>query len=327
MAIVDSKLGSGTGHRRPVQETTVRTLIIFSMVFTALGTSVPVRQDRNGGDFSISVNVHVALFNVSVTDSKGRHVGGLKVSDFRVLENGQTQDIQFFSAEDVPATIGLVMDNSGSMRTKRADVQRAALAFVGASNPADELFIVSFNERVQMGLPEELRFTSDPGQFQFALMQMTPGGLTALYDATVVALDHLKTGTRDRKALVILSDGGDNASRRRLDDVLYNARRSSATVSTIGIYDESDPDRNPRVLRKIADSSGGRAYFPRTLAHLDEVWREIAGEIRSQYTIGYVPRKSNSGSGSYRTVKIVATRNGMKSLNVATREGYVLPEN
>jgi len=305
----------------------VRTLIILSMMVTALGTPVPVRQDRNGGDFSISVNVGVALFNVSVTDSKGRHVSGLKVSDFRVLENGQAQDIQLFSAEDVPATIGLVMDNSGSMRTKRNDVQRAALAFVAASNPADELFIVTFNEKVHMGLPEELRFTSDLGQFQFALLQMTPAGLTALYDATAVALDHVQTGTRDRKALVILSDGGDNASHRKLDDLLEISRRSSATVYTIGIYDDSDPDRNPRVLRKIADSSGGRAYFPRSLSHLDEVWRDIAGEIRSQYTIGYVPRKSNIGSGSFRSVKIVATRNGGKPLNVTTREGYVLPEN
>jgi VWFA-related protein len=306
---------------------TVRTLIILSRALTLLGTSVPVRQDRDGGDFSISVNVNVALFNVSVTDSKGRHVGGLKASDFRVLENGRPQDIQSFSAEDVPATIGLVMDNSGSMRSKRADVQRAALAFVSASNPADELFLVTFNEKVHMGLPEELRFTSDLGQFQFALLQMTPGGLTALYDATVFALEHLKTGTRDRKALVVLSDGGDNASRRKLDDVLEISRRSSATVYTIGIYDENDPDRNPRVLRKIAESSGGRAYFPKSLSNLDEVWREVAGEIRSQYTIGYVPKKGDSVSASYRSVKIVATQNGGKSLTVTTREGYILPEN
>ena len=297
------------------------------MVFTAFGTSVPVRQDRDGGDFSISVNVNVALFNVSVTDSRGRHVSGLKASDFRVLENGRPQEIQLFSAEDVPATIGLVMDNSGSMRTKRSDVQRAAIAFVGASNPADELFLVSFNEKVRLGLPQELRFTSDLGQVQFALQQMTPGGLTALYDATAFALEHLKTGTRDRKALVVLSDGGDNASHRKLDDVLEISRRSTATVYTIGIYDENDPDRNPRVLRKIAESSGGRAYFPRTLANLDEVWRDIAGEIRSQYTIGYVPKKSGSGDGTYRSVKIVANQNGGKSLSVTTREGYVLPEN
>ena len=297
------------------------------MVFTAFGTSVPVRQDRDGGDFSISVNVNVALFNVSVTDSKGRHVSGLKASDFRVLENGRPQEIQLFSAEDVPATIGLVMDNSGSMRAKQSDVQRAAIAFVGASNPADELFLVSFNEKVRLGLPQELRFTSDLGQVQFALQQMTPGGLTALYDATAFALEHLKTGTRDRKALVVLSDGGDNASHRKLDDVLEISRRSTATVYTIGIYDENDPDRNPRVLRKIAESSGGRAYFPRTLANLDEVWRDIAGEIRSQYTIGYVPKKSGSGDGTYRSVKIVANQNGGKSLSVTTREGYVLPEN
>jgi len=295
------------------------------MVVTTLGTFVPVRQDRDETDFSISVNVGVALFNVSVTDNKSRHVSGLKASDFRVLENGRPQEIELFSAENVPATVGIVMDNSGSMRSKRAEAQRAALAFVGASNPADELFLVAFNEKVHMGLPEELRFTSDFGQVQFALMQMMPAGRTALYDATVFALEHLNTGTHDRKALVVLSDGGDNASRRKLADLLEILRRSSATVYTIGIYDENDADRNPRVLRKIAESSGGRAYFPKSLAHLDEVWQDIAAEIRSQYTIGYVPSKS-VGSGSYRSVKIIATQSG-KPLNVTTREGYILPEN
>jgi len=295
------------------------------MVITALGTPVPVQQDRDGSDFSISVNVGFALFNVTVTDSKSRHVSGLKASDFRVLENGRPQEIQLFSAENVPATIGIVMDNSGSMRSKRTDAQRAALAFVGASNPADELFLVAFNEKVRMGLPEQLHFTSDFGQVQFALMQMMPAGRTALYDATAFALEHLRTGTRDRKALVVLSDGGDNASRRKLDDLLDISRRSSATVYTIGIYDENDPDRNPRVLRKIAESSGGRAYFPKSLANLDEVWQDIANEIRSQYTIGYVPGK-NTGGASYRSVKIIATQSG-KSLNVTTREGYILPEN
>jgi Ca-activated chloride channel family protein len=304
----------------------VRTLILLSMLVTVLGTPVAGRQDRDGSDFSISVNVGVALFNVTVTDNKGRHVSGLKASDFHVLENGRTQEIELFSAENVPATIGIVMDNSGSMRSKRADAQQAALAFVGASNPADELFLVAFNEKVHMGLPDELRFTSDFGQIQSALTQMKPAGRTALYDATVFALEHLQTGTRDRKALVVLSDGGDNASRRKLTDLLEISRRSSATIYTIGIYDENDPDRNPRVLRKIAESSGGRAYFPRSLSNLDEVWRDIADEIRSQYTIGYVPSKSSGGSASYRSVKITAAQNG-KFLNVTTREGYILPEN
>jgi Ca-activated chloride channel family protein len=163
---------------------------------------------------------------------------------------------------------------------------------VGASNPADELFLVTFNEKVRLGLPEDLRFTSDPGQFQFALLQMTPGGLTALYDATAFALEHLKTGTRDRKALVVLSDGGDNASRRKLDDVLESSRRSSATVYTIGIYDENDPDRNPRVLRKIAESSGSRALFSRDSRKLDEVWRDIAGEIRTSTRLDMFRRET-----------------------------------
>jgi Ca-activated chloride channel family protein len=153
---------------------------------------------------------------------------------------------------------------------------------------------------------------------------MTPAGLTALYDAMAVGLEHLKTGTRERKALVVLSDGGDNASHRHLDDVLQIARKSSATIYTIGIYDDNDLDKNPRVLRKIAEASGGRAYFPGSLRDLDQVWREIAGGIRSQYTIGYHSSNSNR-DGSYRKVKISAGRNGGQGLRVTTRDGYTAP--
>jgi VWFA-related protein len=204
---------------------------------------------------------------------------------------------------------------------KHADVTRAALAFAGASNPNDEIFVINFNEHVLFGLPPSIPFTSDIGQIRSALTQTPPSGLTALYDALARGLDHLKTGTRDRKALVVLSDGGDNASTRRLDDVLQIAQGSSATIYTIGIYDDSDLDRNPRVLRRMAEQSGGRAYFPESLDHLDEVWRDIAGGIRSQYTIGYHSTNPNR-DGLFRKVKISAGRNGSQSLRVTTRDGY-----
>ena len=146
--------------------------------------------------------------------------------------------------------------------------------------------------------------------------------MTALYDALAAGLEHLKGGTRDRKALVVLSDGGDNASHRRLDDVLQIAQRSSATIYTIGIYDADDPDRNPGVLRRLAGSTGGRAYFPGALSDLEQVWRDIAGGIRSQYTIGY--HSSNpSRDGTFRKVKITAGRNGGRGLRVTARDGYV----
>jgi len=261
---------------------------------------------------------------VTVTDGKGRHVSGLKASDFQILEENRLQDIKLFNAEDVPANVGLVIDNSGSMRDKSADVAKAALAFADASNSEDEMFVVKFNERVYLGLPPSIPFTNDPNPIRSALLRTAPNGLTALYDALVVGIEHLKTGTRDRKALVVLSDGGDNASRHSLNGLLEIAQQSSATIYTIGIYDDSDMDRNPRVLRKIAALSGGRAYFPDSLDDLEQVWRDIAGGIRNQYTIGYFSRNPNR-DGTFRKVKITARLNGGRGLRVTTRDGYLAP--
>jgi VWFA-related protein len=167
-------------------------------------------------------------------------------------------------------------------------------------------------------------FTSDARQIHEALLRRPPTGLTALYDALALGIDHLKAGTRDRKVLVVLSDGGDNASRRPLDEVLLSARQSNATIYTIGIYDESDRDQDPHTLRKIADLSGGRAYFPRALDDLKRVWRDIAGGIRNQYTVAY--HSSNPiRDGAFRKVRITAGRNAKRDLRVAARDGYFAP--
>ena len=297
--------------------------LVLSLI-SLLAPSVPVRQSRDGGQYTIAVDVDLVVFNVTVTDNKGRQMSGLKAADFKIYEEGRLQDIKLFHAEDVPASVGLIIDNSGSMRDKYADVTKAALAFVDASNPADEMFLVSFNEKVYLGLPRSMPFTSDVSQIRSALLRTTPDGLTALYDALAAGIEHLKTGTRDRKALVLLSDGGDNASQRTLDEVLQIARRSNATIYTIGIYDLSDQDRNPGVLRKIAEVSGGRAYFPNSVADLDKIWLEIAGGIRSQYTIGYTSG-NRSRDGAFRKVKIVASRDGGRTLRVTTRDGFVAP--
>jgi Ca-activated chloride channel homolog len=307
----------------------VRSLIRFAVISLLVSLSgslssaagLQAQQSRDEGQFSIAVDVDLVLFNVTVTDGRDRHVSGLKASDFHIFEENRSQEITLFAPEDVPASVGLIIDNSSSMHDKRADVARAALAFTNASNPEDEMFVIKFNERVYFGLPPSIPFTNDTEEIRSALLRTAPVGLTALYDALSAGIEHLKTGTRDRKALVVLSDGGDNASRRRLDDVLELAQRSSATIYTIGIYDDSDIDRNPGVLRKIAGLSGGRAYFPDSFDDLQRVWRDIAGGIRSQYTIGYHSTNPNR-NGPFRKVKITAGRNGGRGLRVTTRDGY-----
>jgi VWFA-related protein len=299
----------------------MRSLILFSLIGVLAG-SVPVQQSRDEDQYTIAVDVNLVVFNVTVTDSKGRQVSGLKSGDFRVFEESRLQELKLFHAEDTPASVGLIIDNSGSMREKRADVAKAALDFVTASNPEDEMFVVNFNEHVYYGLLPSTAFTNNVDILRTALTAV-PGGLTALYDALAAGIDHLKKGTRDRKALVVLSDGGDNASHRSLDEVLQIAQRSNATIYTIGIYDATDEDRNPRVLRKIAQLTGGRAYFPESVGDLEQVWREIAGGIRSQYTIGYFSTNARR-DGAFRKVKIVASSRG-RTLRVTTRDGYIAP--
>jgi Ca-activated chloride channel family protein len=302
----------------------VRSLILYLSISLWAAAPLPAEQVGDGGPYTIAVDVDLVVFNVTVTDGKGRHVSGLKQSDFQVLEENRLQNIILFKAEDVPVSVGLIIDNSGSMSDKRADVVNAALAFAAARNTEDEMFVVNFNERVFLALPPSVRFTNDLEQIRSALLRTAPAGLTALYDALAVGIEHLKSGTHDRKALVVLSDGGDNASHRLLDDVLQIAQRSSATIYTIGIYDVNDVDRNPRVLRKIAESSGGRAYFPQSLSDLAQVWRDIAGGIRSQYTIGYRSSVPNR-DGKFRKVNITASRNGAASLRIIARSGYLAP--
>lgn len=280
----------------------------------------PASQEQKVGPYTIAVDVDLVVFNVTVTDSRGRHVSGLTANEFEVYEENRLQTITVFNAEDGPASIGLIIDNSGSMQSKREDVVDAALAFADASNAEDELFLINFNENVYLGLPPSIAFTNSTSEIRLALFGAAPAGMTALYDALAAGIEHLNTGTRDRKALVVLSDGGDNASRRRLDEVIEIARRSSATIYTIGIYDETDMDRNPRVLRRIAELSGGRAYFPKSSNELNRVWRDVAREIRNQYTIGYRPSNA-SRDGRYRKIKINVSRNG-RNLRVMTREGY-----
>src|SRR5271157_4890840 len=216
------------------------------------GYRAPQQQrDRDPGSFRISVDVSLVVLHATVTDRQGGLVSDLAEPDFEVHEDGVPQRIRLFKNEDVPVTVGLVVDHSTTMRPKMAEVTAAARAFARSSNPEDQMFVVNFNEVVTLGLPGAIRFTASATELEHAITRVGTGGLTALYDAIAKGLEELQAGSRDKKVLIVVSDGGDNASQRSLDQVMKLAGQSSAVIYAVGVFDEEDPDRNPGVLKRL----------------------------------------------------------------------------
>ncbi len=271
-------------------------------------------------EFTLRSNALLVLLEVSVTDRDGQFVSGLERRDFRVLEDGKEQRISVFDAQDHPVDIGILVDQSRSMIPKRADVLAAAQAFIEASNAQDEVFIVHFNDRVVKGLPSGVAFSSDPRQLKTALGRFVPAGRTALNDAVLAGLEHLQLGRESRKALVLLSDGGDTASEHTRRETLERAQKGFATIYAIGLSDEQDQDRNPGFLRRLAETTGGSAYFPLTTQQLVPLCRRIAQEIRARYALGYVPQ--SSGRAELRKIAVQASAPGRGPLKTQTRSHY-----
>ena len=269
-----------------------------------------------------SAGVDLVVLHATVRDKEGAFVSSLRKENFQVFENGAPQTIRVFQHEDVPVAVGLVVDNSGSMGRKRKDVTAAALAFVRSSNPRDQMFIVNFNERVSFGLPNTDLFSASAAELEAALNGVPANGKTALYDAIDAGLAHLTKATPDKRVLIVISDGGDNASRRTLAETLDKVERSSAIVYTIGLFDEYDSDRNPGVLKKIASATGGEMFELVETSAVVPTCERIASDIRNQYTISYVPADSKRDN-AYRTIKVTATGRHGEKYSVRTRTGYV----
>jgi len=218
----------------------------------------------------------------------------------------------------------LIVDNSGSMKPKRADVIAAALAFARSSNPQDQMFVVNFNEHVSFGLPQDMPFTDQTAQLESALARVSPHGETALYDALAAGLEHLKKGNRDKKVLIVISDGDDNASKYNKAQLLAMAGQSAAIIYAIGLFEEGDPDQHFDVLKQFAKVTGGEAFLPESLHDVTPVCERIAHDIRSQYTLAYVPTNRKQ-DGAYRAVQIKAVAPGRGRVSVHTRAGYYAP--
>ena len=279
------------------------------------------QQEPQNLTFSEAVR-RVVLY--ATVRSRDGLVADLTRTDFTVLEEGKPQEILEFTREDVPIAIGLLVDNSGSMMNKRAEVVAAAKAFVRATNPKDEIFVLHFNEHLTYGLPADVPFTADRALLDEALDRVGVDGQTALYSAIVEGLEHLDESTLTKKALIVISDGRDNASRLRLDDVVKQADLSGASFYAIGIYDRNDRDADPRTLRNMADRTGGEAFFPERLDEVRALCERIALTLRNQYSLSYSPPPWGP-SPEYRRLEVTVKDPKRRNLTVRTRTGYYTP--
>ncbi len=273
----------------------------------------------------------LVVLHVTVADERGEFVSDLKQGNFRVFEQSIEQKLSFFSRDDIPVTMGLVIDNSGSMREKRDQVNAAAMTFVRTSNPQDEAFVVNFNDEYYLDTDGD--FTSDQANLHDALARIDTRGSTALYDAVIGSLAHLKKGHKDKRVLLLVTDGEDTASEKTFEDSIKAAEESNATIYAIGVYSEDDLEhdkkmvrRSKKVLSQLAEATGGQAYFPDKLDQVTPICEQVAREIRNQYTIGYYPENTNR-DGTFRPVQVkVIPPNGRGKLSVRTRTGYYAPK-
>jgi Ca-activated chloride channel family protein len=292
--------------------------LLLGAALAAAG-SQQIPGDESSQAYILRTTSRLVLLDVSVKDSKGGFVSGLTEDQFKVYEDGKPQVITQFANSDVPVTVGIIVDDSQSMQRKRPEVITAALEFIHDSNPQDEMFVVNFNERARRGLPDLVPFSGDINQLRAALWQGTPEGRTALYDAIELGLRQLQLGRRSKQALVVISDGGDNISKHNLTEVMNDLLNSMATVYTVGIFDQDDPERNPGVLEKLAHVSGGTVFFPKQLDQVIPICKQIAKDIRTRYTIGYIP---SSEGKTVRHIKVTASAPGHENLIVRTRTSY-----
>jgi Ca-activated chloride channel homolog len=267
---------------------------------------------------------NLVVLHVNVFDGKSDAVGGLPQTAFTVFEDGARQTISFFSGEDVPVSVGLLIDNSSSMLTRRRMTVAGTNAFAASSHPEDEVFTMLFNESVKHGLPESVPFTQSRALIQASLNRYPAGGQTALHDAVVAGLEHLEEASHQKRVLVVLSDGDDNASRLSERDMLQRADRSSTIIYTISTANLDSRVGNQRVLQRLADITGGLTYKPRSEADVVDAFAEIAGNIRRGYSVGYEPTNT-AEDGRYRRIKVTVVGPDQKRLSVRARDGYLAP--
>jgi Ca-activated chloride channel homolog len=289
-------------------------LLVVSLAPPGAAQDPPVFKSR-----SDIVQLHVNVF-----DGDSDAVTGLTRENFLVFEDGRNQEITFFSSEDVPVAVGLIVDNSSSMISKGPLVTAGGMAFAESSHPEDELFVIKFNEHVRHALPPTQPFTPSRPLLRATLAGLSAGGKTALHDAVIEGLDHVEKATHQKHVIIVLSDGEDNASRHTREEMYDRAARSDAIIYAVATSDPRTGGMGqPGVLRKLAQIGGGSAYFPRSREQVVTVLMEMAENIRRGYSIGYTPTNTIR-DGRFRRIKVMVRANG-KSLTARYRDGYTAP--
>ena len=268
------------------------------------------------------------VLHTTVLDDRGRFADGLKQENFRVLEDKVEQKLAVFKREDIPVSMGLVIDNSGSMRDKRPRVNQAAITLVEASNPQDEAFVVNFNDDFYLDLDKD--FTNSIPELKEALERIDSRGSTALYDAIIGSLDHVKKGGKDKKVLLVVTDGEDNTSHSSLEKTIREVQKTNTVIYTIGLLSEEskkNAKRAKRALEQIAQASGGLSYFPENVEDVHTICEQVAHDIRNQYTLAYYPTNIKR-DGTFRSVQVeVIPPRSRGRLVARTRNGYYAPGN
>jgi Ca-activated chloride channel homolog len=293
--------------------------VLVAAALAAQQSAPPPPEDNQPAVFRL--NTRIVVCHTTVIDKTGHLVTTLPESAFTVYENKVRQQIRRFKREDVPVSLGLVIDNSGSMRNKLAQVKTAALALVKESNRSDEVFVVNFNDSAYLDNPKDKPFTNDLNELEAALAKIDTRGGTAMRDAIQMSIDHLKGGHRDKKVLVVITDGNDNSSVVTMDTILKNAHKSDVLIYGVGLLSEEEhreASRARKALNDLAEATGGKTFFPKDVSEVDAIARQVARDIRNQYVIEYSP--SNSAmDGTFRAIKITAKAPGT---TVRTRSGY-----
>jgi Ca-activated chloride channel homolog len=296
---------------------------VLVMGIAALNGQQPKPAGSSQGAVPVfTSDTRLVVLPTTVVDKSGKLVTNLKQDAFTVTENDVKQNILLFKREDIPVSMGLIIDNSGSMRSKRASVEAAALALVKDSNPQDEVFIVNFNDDAYIDNPENKDFLTDVAEMQEALRRIDSRGGTAMRDAIGKSIEWLKKAHKDKKVLVVVTDGVDNASSESLEDLVRAARQSGVLIYSVGLLTEEEKRsaaNAKRQLNALAEATGGNTYYPKELSDVDPIAHQVAHDIRNQYTIGY--KSTNEAlDGTYRKTKVTVKAPGNPVPR--TRTGY-----